>query len=300
VTKNGNVISNHLVFSQRYRYEPLPAPMQLEQLSDDLRRRIWSVLYDWLVGARSPAMYGYFFSGTEDRFIQRVLSEHRRKPEDEIDTDYEQVLRDFKSTVLQGRFNIVLDLLEIIINERNFGVRFAGEVKDVFELCGAPYWLDISHKPHHFHPRTSQDQGQATQQAVQTLHENHMDGATTHLRQAVEHVNAGQYADSISDSIHAVASVARKIDPKANRKLSSALDSLERAGVLKHRALKRALSQLYGYASNEQGIRHELVDQSAADVGLDEAMFMYGACASFAAYLASKHRALDQSRQDSE
>ena len=245
-------------------------------------------------------MDGYYFSGKEDRFIQRVLSEHRRKPEDEIDTEYELVLRDFKSTVLQGRFNILLDLLEIIVNEEHFRERFAGEVREAFELRGAPYWLDISHKPYRFHPRSSQEQGQAAQQAVQTLHESHMDGATTHLRQAVEHINAGQYADSISDSIHAVASVARKIDPKANRKLSSALDSLEQAGVLKHRALKKALSQLYGYASNEQGIRHELVDQSAADVGLDEAMFMYGACASFAAYLASKHRVLDQSRRDSE
>ena len=45
-----------------------------------------------------------------------------------------------------------------------------------------------------------------------------------------------------------------------------------------------------GYTSDEQGIRHALIDQATADVGLDEAMFMFGACASFAAYLANKHR----------
>ena len=48
--------------------------------------------------------------------------------------------------------------------------------------------------------------------------------------------------------------------------------------------------QGYGYTSNEQGIRHALTHQAAADVGLDEAMFMFGACASFVAYLANKHR----------
>lgn len=42
--------------------------------------------------------------------------------------------------------------------------------------------------------------------------------------------------------------------------------------------------------SSEEGVRHSLVFKDSADVGLDEAMFMFGACASFAAYLANKHR----------
>ena len=31
--------TDHLTFSQRYGYEPLPEPMRLEELSDDLRRQ---------------------------------------------------------------------------------------------------------------------------------------------------------------------------------------------------------------------------------------------------------------------
>ena len=274
--------------------------MQLEQLSDDLRRDIWSVLFGWLVDARLSTSLGHFFSGEKERFIQRVLSKHERRPEDEIETTYEDILRHFKSIVLQRPFNVVLDLLEIIVNDRNFGKHFAGEARDMFELSGAPYWLDVAHNPYRFHPRSSQEQGQAVQQAIQTLHESKMDGATTHLRQAAEHLNAGQYADSISDSIHAIESVARQIDPKANRTLGPALASLEQAGVIKHPALKDAFSKLYGYTSNEQGIRHALIDKSVADVGLDEAIFMYGACASFAEYLAQKQRALGQSQQGGE
>ena len=117
-----------------------------------------------------------------------------------------------------------------------------------------------------------------------------MDGATTHLRQAVDHINAHQYADAITDSIHAVESVARIIDPKSSTTLGPALHSLEQAGVLNHPALKQAFEKLYGYTSDEQGLRHALVDQDAANVGLDEALFMFGACASFAAYLTEKHR----------
>ena len=95
-------------------------------------------------------------------------------------------------------------------------------------------------------------------------------------------------------------SVARVIDPKTSQTLGPALDSLEKAGLLKHPALKGAFDKLYGYASDEQGIRHALLDRDAADVGLDEAVFMFGACASFAAYLADKHRQAEGREADAE
>ena len=94
--------------------------------------------------------------------------------------------------------------------------------------------------------------------------------------------------------IHAVESVARVIDPKASKKLSLALDSLETAGLLNHPALKKAFNNLYGYTSDEEGIRHALLKRDAADVGLDEAVFMFGTCASFAAYLVNKHQKANQ------
>ena len=103
-------------------------------------------------------------------------------------------------------------------------------------------------------------------------------------------VNASQFPDSISDSIHAVESAARVLDPEASKNLTPALNSLERAGVLQHPALKEAFAKLYGYTSDEQGIRHALLEQGSANVGLEEALFMFGACASFAAYLTEKHR----------
>lgn len=90
------------------------------------------------------------------------------------------------------------------------------------------------------------------------------------------------------ESIHAVESTARRFDPNA-RTLAPALKSLEKTAAL-HPALKRAFSNLYGYTSDEQGIRHALIDNPPGHVGQDEAVFMLGACASFSSYLARKHR----------
>ena len=160
----------------------------------------------------------------------------------------------------------------------------------MFERHGAAYRLDTSQRPYKFFPQTSKEQGEAVRRVIETLGESGMEGAAAHLRQAAQHINAGQHGDSIADSIHAVESVAKKIDQRANKTLGPALDSLERAGVLKHPALKEAFKKLYGYTNDEQGIRHALLDKRSPDVGLDEAVFMFGTCASFAAYLVGKHR----------
>ena len=78
--------------------------------------------------------------------------------------------------------------------------------------------------------------------------------------------------------------MARQLAPRAEKTLKPALASLEKRGAL-HPALKEAFGTLYGYTSNEQGIRHSLLHRSDANVGMDEAVFMLGACASFASYL---------------
>ena len=48
-------------FSQRYRYEPLPEPMRLEELSSDLRRETWNALREVLVKKREGVSGYYYF-----------------------------------------------------------------------------------------------------------------------------------------------------------------------------------------------------------------------------------------------
>ena len=276
-------------FSQRYGYEPLPEPMRPEELSSDLRREIWNEVRELLLEKRKY-FSSFYFEGQAARFIERVLGRHTKQPEDTISTDYDHVLSIFKNSILSVEFNHVLDLIEIMVNDRYITEDFLERMKNSFEQHSAAYWLDTSQQPYRFVPRASKEQGEATQQAIETIRESNLEGAAAHLRQATEHINAQQYADSITDSIHAVESAARMIDLEASKTLGPALNSLEKAGVLKHPALKAAFEKLYGYTSNEQGIRHALLEQDSPDVGLDEAIFMFGACASFAAYLAQKNR----------
>lgn len=284
----------HQTFSRRYGYEPLPKAMQLESLSEELRIDLWNLSRRLLLAKTHVFSSMTFFTGAGDRFVERVLGRLMKRPEDEIDTGYEPTMNFIRKLVLQGNFYSVLDLLEITANDHACEEQFAEEVHDLFEHHAAPYRFDISHSPFQFTPRGSKEQGEAIQQAVDTLRQVHMDGASAHLRKATEAMNGGRYADSVANSIHAVESVARQIDPKAAKTLGPALKSLKDRGVLPHEALAKAFRALYGYTSDEQGIRHALLERNEANVGLDEAMFMYAACASFAAYLVSKHRQVSE------
>ena len=274
-------------FSQRYGYRPLPKPMQFEEISDDLRRnRIRLFFFE----RSSRSMYGRSFDEKTRRFIERVLGQFTRSLESEIPTSYDEVSANFKSIIENCKFYVIIDLLEIMIEELSDSGEFADDIKNLFRITQAAYWLDTSKKPFRFFPNASKHQGDAIRQAIESIHDAGLDGGATHLRQAAEHINAKQFADSIADSIHAVESVARMINPESKKTLGSALNSLEKAGVLKNRDLKKALEKLYHYTNSEQGIRHSLTNKNAADVELADAIFMFGACASFSAYLASLHQ----------
>ena len=284
----------HLTFSQRQGYEPMPNPMRLEEISDALRREMWNETRRLLEPISYRPEFDYFnherdyFLPEGVKFIECVIGRLLKISEDEVNTEYNHVINFMRNTILNDSFNKVLDLVEIISNEEP-NHRFAGKIYHAFEAHAAAYWLDLSRRPYQFFPRSNKAQGDATRKAIETIHDGGMRGAEAHFRQAADHLNARQFADSITDSIHAVESAARTIDPKA-KTLGEALSSLERSGLLKHPALKEAFSKLYGYTSDEQGIRHALLDKASPDVDLDEAMFMFGACASFSAYLVNKHR----------
>ncbi len=283
----------HLTFSQQYGYEPLPAPMRPEEISEDLRRETWNVINRFL---DSGIKYG-FFEDEYKLFIVRVLGDFTKTPENEISTrEMERIKRKFQTILEQETFNKFLDFLQIIVNVPNSILpksNLINEISQLFEKHVAAYRLNksnTSQELYQFVPRASKEQGEATKQAIETIAQNKMIGAASHLRKASKHINVQQYADSIRESIHAVESVARTIASEPCKSLGPALKLLTKEGVLKHQVLEKSFQVLYGYTNDEEGIRHPLLEKDTADVGLDEAVFMFGACASFAAYLSEKHR----------
>jgi len=280
-------------FSQRFDYDPLPESMKLEHLSEKARTATFNIIYN-IVSDRGK--WGWDENRPRPKMCRRAIASCLEKNMLSIDGLWEPLFEQLQSIINDSPFYKVFDLLHYIANYQDDGdssrlntqlEQFPRDINNAFERYRVAYLFDISNKPFQIFPRNSEAQGIAIQNSMATLKNNVLSAADTHLRGATSHLDKGEYADAIADSIHAVESVARFFDPDNNRTLGPAIDSLLQKGVLKHPALASAIKSLYGYTSDEEGIRHALVFEDKANVDMKEAMFMFGACASLASYLAN-------------
>ena len=168
MTNDHDDLPDHLTFSQRYGYEPLPEPMKLEEISSDLRREIWNVIREFLLEKRSFSG-NYYFRQNEARIIERVTGRLLRIAEDKVPTDYDKVMFDFEKACFSLSFNKLLEFLEAFVNDREVGDGFAESIRYLFEIHGAAYWLDSSRRTHRFVPGANKEQMEATRQAVETV-----------------------------------------------------------------------------------------------------------------------------------
>ncbi len=282
--------ASNLTFSQANGYEELPQPLALGEISYQARRKLWDLLYssawereyDW-DGTRFNVAESwiFIFEDIHTGYFERTLDEFGNNPN--------SLLEAYKGFIFSpARFNKLFDLWQMIMRHPRCPRKFVKETARIFEECHVAYVVDTSGPPTILPVATPQE-GEALIGALGHLNEGGYAGAEAHLREAGTLTNAGEWAESVRESIHAVESVARVLDPKDANTLDGALKSLERQ-IRIHPALKDAFSKLYGYTSDEEGIRHSLLEENTSPVGRDEAVFMLGACASFVTYLLSKQR----------
>ena len=272
----------NLTFSQAYGYEELPQPLKLGEITDGARTKLWSALFHFVKSESD-----YQVRGRWRRILTFLHLAYYERALDEFDDAPKNFIRVYKPIFMGDQFNEVFDLLLAIMRHQACPPEFITAVAAIFKESRLAYVVDTS-RPATIYPAATEEEGEAVLRATADLSNAGLAGAVSHLRQASENINQGDHAGAVRESIHAVESTARRVDPNA-RDLESALKSLERANGL-HPALKKAFSSLYGFTSDEEGIRHALIDNPQANVGLDEAVFMLGACASFSSYLARKHR----------
>ncbi len=284
-----------LTFSQREGKAPLPEPLQMGELTKKFRNKVWFVIGTSIESCTSrDDHYGDSFDRTgAGRYWMNIYPSYYlnilEKPHDEIGCPEPEQVEDWiKDVIFRGEYHEILTVLEYIFRYGGAPPKLYDDIESCFDL--APYFIERSGIPVCIVPKTSPEMEESVKRSLENINESTLAGAKSHFQNSSQELNNNNFAASIRESIHAVEATARQIAPNDSRSLSAALDSLEKNGMLKHPALKEAFKKLYAYASDEEGIRHSLIEKEAADVGFDEAIFMYGACVSFVDYLASKYR----------
>lgn len=172
-----------------------------------------------------------------------------------------------QTTARWGAFSEA-DLKEVnkLLQEEHVAYRFIGTAKS-----GSATLMPIS----------DEAEAEANQQDYASLAG--VDAAQTHFRSSVERLKSGDYRSSISESIHGVESVAKRVSGKPNATLGDALKVIQKGTPL-NPALQKGLTAIYGWSSQDDGIRHAMSDE-AQNVDEAEARFMLSACLAFAAWL---------------
>lgn len=286
-----------LTFSQAQGLEELPGRPAPGELSEEVRILLWEA-FD---AATEAAAYGSIFliRDWEDVLLSLARS-HLHVPSEDLAHEHrilgqrrtavDAVREAFRPFFLgETSYRRILDLVQDAMRHERCPPKFVADVKKAFEGRDVAYFVDTSGPPTILPAATTEEQ-EAIRLAQQGLSDAGHSAAHTHLRRAGELFRDGEWRESVHQSISAVESVAKSIEPEETR-LSKILAKLQdEAGLDIHPAFGSALQKLYGWASDEPGVRHgssERVDR----VGRAEAAFMISACAAFCTYLLEKQRA---------
>lgn len=129
-------------------------------------------------------------------------------------------------------------------------------------------------------------------ESIQNASSTKYESVNNHIEKALELLQKRQnpdYENSIKESISSVeslCSIITGIDGK-NNTLGYTLDLIEEKGIYIHTALKNAFKMIYGYASDEKGIRHAGSIENGAK--REDAIYMLVSCSAFVNYLIAKY-----------
>lgn len=139
-----------------------------------------------------------------------------------------------------------------------------------------------------FVPITDENELEEIQKAMHSQ----FDAVDQHIKKALtlySDRDHPDYENSIKESISAVESMCCIITGMsgANATLGATLKKLEENGVKIHSAMNSAFSKLYGYTSDQDGIRHGGIDFENAPE--EDARYMLVSCSAFVNYLKDKY-----------
>ena len=275
-----------ITFEQAEGIEPLPAQLRIGELTQELRALLWAVFHGHLQNSRQRPDYSKPLISDPWRGIlldKHIFRDH--KMADDFDDNYDRCEKMVKAIFEAGDYVRVFGFVQWILRhpKRPFGLE--RQIDAVLRRAHAAYAVLDGNT---IIPIGSEAERQTIERAFVDVASSEFNGARVHLRSAGSELTDGRYGPSIRESIHAVESVARVLDDGATT-LDPALRKLEKA-INIHPALRIGFGKLYGFTSDEEGIRHSLIDEPVAAVDATDALYMLGACAAFVSYLINKAR----------
>lgn len=276
-------------FSERYGYKPVREIIQKESIDQDLKNGLWNAISECIFNAYSRPYLarGNIISGSNlESFFKSLFHSHFKKRIDQIPYSIESTIAEIDTLFFKTyKWYEIYNFIEACIEYFPFKEEkhdFIILVNDCLQIENSAYRV-INNQ---ITPVTSEQEIQSIEEALKNSQL--YSSAQQHLNQALKLLSDRQspdYRNSIKESISAVESICKIVTQNEKASLGQALKLIEDKYGL-HEALKKSLSQLYGYTSDGDGIRHAMLEES--NLSYIDAKFMLVACTNFINYLIDK------------
>lgn len=270
-----------MLFSQRKKLSPVRETVQKDSMDDALRNGLWDALHLFIW---KRIDYGHFPSSNVYSLFESYWHRLFKIPLDNLPDIFEIAHDCVRKYFFSCAWYEVYDFIEFTAQhcpdelEEEY-VSFCNMVLN--RELSAYRFIDSQ-----LTTITGEEEIDSIETSIRFTEK--YSGANEHIRTALGFLSdrkSPDYRNSVKESISAVESLCVSIsgDPRAT--LGTALHAIERSHQL-HPAFKKALSNLYGYTSDSDGIRHALLEESS--ISYSDAKFMLVSCSAFVNYVLGK------------
>lgn len=241
-----------------------------------LRNRIWNVAQKHIDRTRGRIdredVIGYLW----DRFFKEDIDSLEQT--NNFDSTYYHIDQ-IKEKFYKLKWNEVYDFLEFLLDIEHYEKdNFINSLNFIFIDEGAQYKIIDGM----ITPLISGEEAVEVEKAIEHKHA----AVSRHIQKALEFYRkrpAADYQNSIKESISAVEALAKIVLNKPSATLGAVAEQLNL-----HPAFQKAIKELYGWTSDEGGIRHS---ENGKELKIDEkeARYMLIQCSAIVNYIVSKY-----------
>ncbi|MEX2444523.1 MAG: hypothetical protein WD492_13020 [Alkalispirochaeta sp.] len=260
------------LFSRRNGYRSVDENMRPEYVSPELRVSLWNVID--IVGWGSPAQMEASVKMVWWHVLEGAL--------DEID-DTGRAIDTIRHELLKGEWYLVFDIIELLFYESDAYRK--REFERLFDVVLSRHNSAYRLVKGRIAPVTSEIEIESIEGGINSENQS----IRMHFRAALDLLSDRQTPDfrnSIKESVSAIEAFCRSATGDETATLGKALKAIPRDSI-PHPLLIDALSKLYGYSSNHDGIRHAL-KESDVEPDVDDARFWLVISTAVIGYMRSK------------
>ncbi len=269
-----------MLFSQRKGFKPVKFVIQKDSMDEELRNGLWNV---WYLFIGTEVDNGINLDGNYDNNDIEALFKQYWCNLFKFQIDTMPLSPDDAFTIIRKHFFEFTVKKVYHINSYDFSPQeFVNGCNKILEKELSAYRI-IDKRVVEI---TSEEEIDSIDSAIKNTSE--LEGVQEHLRSSLSHLSDRKNPDfrnSIKESISAVEALTQVVMKDNKATLGSALKLLEDKIKL-HPALSKSFSNLYGYSSDADGIRHAMLEKPK--LTFVDAKYMLVACTGFINYLIGK------------